>query len=195
MLPSFGEIKDVFSEPFDSQEHPELDKTPLSAIGLTPEGLQTARDFYVSKLPASVQPAAKLATMPSLAIDKTIAGVADWASTPKGAMQLVASGIPVVRIPMAIKFFHDMAKGAGQSASDMVDKWKAGDYQGFADSLAAAAANTLGAGFLGHGALGMAKADLLPQKPVGEPVAPGVSKCHPPYQNPSCLTWLLHRGH
>ena len=124
----------------------------LEGVGLTPEGIQTAADYYTSKLPKAVQPFYKIGQIPEVAVAKTAAGFADWASSPKGAAQLVSAGIPVVRIPMAIKFFYDMSKGAGESASDVIDKWHAGDYQGVADALAGTLANMLGAGSVGfHG--------------------------------------------
>jgi hypothetical protein len=127
--------------------------SPLELLGASPKGLQTAADYYTAKLPQSIQPAAKMAQVEPLAVDKTIAGFADWATTPSGYAQLEAAGLPVAKIPMAVKFFHDMAKGAGESASAMVDAWNQGDYQGFADQLVGTIANTLGAGAIGyHGA-------------------------------------------
>lgn len=131
-----------------------METSPLPAIGISPEGVQK----LASKLPKPVQ----TALIPQIAVDKTIAGIADWATTPSGAAQLVAAGIPVTRIPVAIKFFHDMAKGAGESASNMIDAWKSGDYQGFADSLVGTMANTLGAGAIGYGGVKTGISKLKP---------------------------------
>jgi hypothetical protein len=148
----------------------------LTAAGATPENLQGARDALIAKLPDSMQEAAKIGTAIPLAIDKTIMGVADWASSQSGQAQLLTAGIPVAKIPMAIKFFHDMAKGSGESSSQMVDAFQKGDYQGFADSLVATAGNVLGAGALGvHGVSSALKGGELPDAskikgatPVGE---------------------------
>ena len=134
---------------------------PLRGMGISPEGVQVASDYYTSKLPPMVPipgpggvipvPTKEAAILPT-AIAKTGAGFADWASSPSGASQLAAAGLPVTRIPMAIKFFHDMAAGTGESAAGMVDAWQKGDTQGFADQLVSAMANAAGATALGvHG--------------------------------------------
>ena len=147
-----------------------LNTGPLDVAKLTPETVQSVSDYLVSKLPSIIQTPVKVAGAPARAVEKTALGALDWMTRPAGISQLAAAAIPVTKIPMAIKFFYDMASGAGQEAAAMVDKFQQGDYQGFADALAGTIANTLGAG-----ALGVHTAGGIAPKPEVRPTVSGAT--------------------
>lgn len=132
-----------------------LAQGPMVALGLTPENLQKGATALISKLPESVQPLAKAEAMLPLAIQKTVLGIANWMTTPSGAGQVVAAGLPITRIPMAIKFFADMAHGGVEASKATIDSFEKGDWQGVADNVVGALASFFGAGAIGvHGVKG-----------------------------------------
>jgi hypothetical protein len=120
-------------------EHP-LPPSPLSSIEV-PSGKELTRDTGLS--PTITETAS--------AIDKTVVGIASFVTSLQGAEQMAAYGVPVLKLPVAVKWISDMVEGGYLSLKDSVDAFKKGDTQRLRNDIIGATANFEGSIGVGGG--------------------------------------------
>jgi hypothetical protein len=140
-----GELGEFTKALFGRNEQRPLPPSPLAGTRFAPEnvpsGAELSRD---TGLPSAV-------TETASAVDKIVAGLAQFITSPQGAVQMATYGVPVLKLPMAAKWISDMVKGGYLNIKDAVDAFQKGDTQRLRDNIIGATANFVGALGVGGG--------------------------------------------
>jgi hypothetical protein len=121
-----------------------------SLLGISPENVPSGKELTKDTgLPLAI-------TEPASSIDKTVAGIAEFLTSPKGIAQTAALAVPGLDIAMVTKWTYDMIKGGYLNIKDAVDAYQKGDTQRLSDDIIGATASFVGA--MGVGKSGQVKA-------------------------------------